>query len=79
MSNGGVNLFNEGLSAGDSATFSIQIPVGHNIEVNFGIHHYNTDGSLTYNVAVVPEPISSILFVTGGTLLAGRRLLKKNV
>ncbi|UCE71224.1 MAG: hypothetical protein JSV11_05735 [Nitrospiraceae bacterium] len=37
----------------------------------------NNDGSVTFQVAVVPEPISSILFLTGGVVLVGRKYLKK--
>jgi hypothetical protein len=35
------------------------------------------EGSVTVDVSVVPEPISSALFVVGGTLLAGRRFINK--
>ncbi|MBI5099382.1 MAG: hypothetical protein HZB30_09115 [Nitrospirae bacterium] len=49
---------------------------------NTGQHGYSYDYSQTGNigtftVAAAPEPISSLLFVTGGTLLAGRRLLRR--
>lgn len=39
--------------------------------------HYLIEPGVAMAVRVVPEPISSMLFVTGGTLLAGRRLIKR--
>ena len=74
------------ISTTGSSTYYIPTAVGNEIEVSFGtsigeITRSSQSGSssLTYNMstAVAPEPISSILFITGGTLLAGRRYIKR--
>jgi hypothetical protein len=71
----------------DNNTYTIEVPTiaGNEIEVNFGakvyasrfIYSQTENVRLNYSTAVAPEPISSILFVTGGTLLAGRRFLRR--
>ncbi len=70
-----------------SDVLNINTHSGHEINVDFGIQvesylidNKQIDGAsidLTYGTAVVPEPISSILFVAGGTLLAVRRYFKR--
>lgn len=71
----------------DNALHTINVATlsGHEISVNFGAQVTASrdfsdqfeDVRLNYSMAVAPEPISSILFVTGGTLLAGRRYLRR--
>lgn len=69
----------------DTDTIYVATPVGHDISTALSVNAIKGitppatfSGNVSYGMAaVVPEPISSILFVTGGALLAGRRFLRR--
>ena len=78
-------LYNDNMHS-NSGILSIPTKKGNDIYVNYylGINVGqvpSNSASLDYNMAVtpavVPEPISSILFVTGGGLLAGIRFIRR--
>lgn len=80
-----IYLYDDYLNSG-SNTISVPTSIGSDILVNIYSFRFGGFGispsSLNYNMstsasAVAPEPISSILFITGGSLLAGRRYLRK--
>lgn len=69
-------VFNEFLSAG-SNTITIPINVGNTIEIGFGQGANNSNTTMNYAMSVAPEPISSVLFVTGSAILGFRQLRRK--
>ncbi len=69
-------------SFGSLETLYAQTSIGDEIIVKFDITSANCcnkggSATLNYNMAVVPEPISAILFLTGDTLLAGQCYMKR--
>jgi hypothetical protein len=61
-----------------STTNSSNPSLAHNFNFRYGLQDYNSKGSaaaimLVRDISVVPEPISSVLFIVGGATLGFRR------
>ena len=80
------SLFDQNLSDG-SSTIYVPVISGHEIQVDFGLSggfytlaplaQGSKNATMSYSMAVVPEPISSILFIVGGATLGFRRYMRR--
>jgi len=70
-------LANTPVSLSGSGIRSLVLADGRYITMGGGGNVEIKNVMITTSAPVAPEPISSILFVTGGTLLAGRRFIRR--
>jgi len=80
----GIELFSFSFAPSIPSTVALSIPIGHEIEfyiegwADTSVYYYDiSDATLTYSTSLVPEPISSLLFLAGGATLALRRYWRK--